>query len=460
MKNRHLHVITNSEIEDFRKCRALWGYRNAELLRPIHEPVSLNYGKLYHLGCDAGWTAAWEELSWSTGERLSRAISGALVAMHDAVAEHRTWLEGEAPFEQQEAREAALAELQEQAEVAQWAVAHYFQRRQQDLDLVPLAIEAPFDVPIPNRVGQAGNLRQDGKMDLVLWDREACQVLLHEHKTTQYGVQTYESRLPLLTQPTGYLRALRTMMDRAYGEGWWEGEVFRAGEMGFWSHTTPAVMKLMVAERGTILGATTGTIAFNVSRRAQPHKPKVNKLRMPASAAKLDTPLARLLKEQEADGVNRGEVSVAEIDTLPEVYERALLEQAQVRHQPITDEQRAKLAALQAKSRSFFEQFEFYRGPAELERWRKEMWVEARQIREAEREPSMRTRNPHACTGPGSPPCTFSAVCLAPDDPVARAAFRVAAVKHEELSHGDGGFRIHEREPGRPRLGASTPEPF
>lgn len=457
--NRHLHVITNSEIEDFRKCRALWGYRNAELLRPIHEPVSLNYGKLYHLGCDAGWMAAWEELGWSTGERLSRAISGALVAMHDAVAEHKLWLEVEAPFEQADAREAALAELQEQAEVAQWAVAHYFQRREQDLDLVPLAIEAPFDVPIPNRAGQASHLWQDGKMDLVLWDRQAAQILLHEHKTTQYGVQTFEGRLPLLTQPTGYLRALQVLLERVYREGWAPTDTHP--QATFWEHTTPAVQMLMARERGTILGATTGTIAFNVSRRAKPNKPKVNKLRMPASAAKLDTPLARLLREQEADGVNRGEVSVAEIDTLPEVYERALDEQAQVRHQPVTDEQRAKLAALQGKARSFFEQFEFYRGPEELERWRKEMWVEARQIREAEREPSMRTRNPYACTGPGSPPCTFSAVCLAPGDPVARAAFRVAAVKHEELSHGDGGFRIHERGQGKSLLGApAPPEPF
>lgn len=459
MKNRHLHVITNSEIEDFRKCRALWGYRNAELLRPIHEPVSLNYGTLYHLGCDAGWREAWAQLDWSTGERLSRAISGALLAMHDAVAEHRTWLEAEAPFEHPDAREVALAELQDQAEVAQWAVAHYFQRREQDLALVPLAIEAPFDVAIPNRAGQAGNLRQNGKMDLVLWDREAAQVLLHEHKTTQYGVQTFEARLPLLTQPTGYLRALQTLMERAYSEGWAPTDTHPVKT--FWEHTTPAVQILMQRERGTILGASTGTIAFNVSRRGKPHKPKVNKLRMPASAAKLDTPLARLLREQEADGVNRGEVSVAEIDTLPEVYQRALDEQEQTRHQPVTDEQRAKLSALQAKSRSFFEQFEFYRGPAELERWRKEMWVEARQIREAERDPTMRTRNPYACTGPGSPPCLFGAVCQAPDDPVARAAFRVAAEKHEELSHGDGGFRIHERRPGQSRLGTSAPpEPF
>lgn len=452
--SRHLHIITNSEIEDFRKCRALWGYRNAELLRPLHQPMELNYGSLYHLGCDAGWKGAWGQLEASLETRFAWAVSEAMRAIHEASIAHRAWLEQEATFEQEERREEARVELLEQTEIAQWAVMHYFERRKEDLEMVPLAIEAQFDVAIPTRSGQGHILHQNGKMDLVLWDRQAQQILLHEHKTTGYGVQTYEGRLGLLTQPTGYLRALRILLERAYRDGW-EVQLPQA----FWGHTTRAVMALMERERGTILGASTGVIAFNVSRRAKPNTPKVNQLRLSAKAAALSTPLAGLYAAQERDGVNRGEVSVADIDTLPEVYQRALSEQLAARGLPITDKQIERLRALESKADGYFHQFEFYRGEAELERWRSEMWVEAKAIRAATRDPLLRTRNPHACTGPGSPKCVYGAVCLAPDDPAARAAFRVATTRHEELSNGDGGHgTIKRAQPSL--LGPPSPEPF
>ncbi len=450
--SRHLHIVTNSEIEDFRRCRAYWGYRNAELLRPLHQPLELNYGNLYHLGCDAGWRGAWQALEASLETRYVWAVSESVRAIHEAAIAHRAWLEREAVFEQEDRREESIVELLDQTETAQWAVAHYFERRKEDLDLVPLAIEAQFDVPIPTRKGRGHILHQSGKMDLVLWDRQAVQILLHEHKTTGYGVQTYEGRLGLLTQPTGYLRALRILLDRAYTDGW--------SQEPFWSTTTRAVAQLMAAERGTILGATTGGIAFNVSRRARPNVPKVNQLRLSAKAAALSTPIADLYRAQEADGVNRGEVSAADIDTLPSVYQRALEEQRAARFQPITDKQIERLRALESKATGYFQQFEFYRGEAELERWRSEMWVEAKAIREATRNPALRTRNPHACTGPGSPKCVYGAVCLAPDDPAARASFRVAATRHEELTHGHGGHGTFERQLAAPLLGPASADPF
>jgi hypothetical protein len=443
---RHLHVITNSEIEDFRKCRAYWGYRDAELLRPLEQPLELSYGTLYHLGCDAGWRAAWSELELSTTDRLHRACSGAMLAIHQASAEHRTRLETEAEGDRQQQ---ALEELTEQTEIAQWATVHYFERRVEDLDLVPIAIEARFDVPIPTRAGQGGHLHQNGKMDLVLWDRRASQILLDEHKTSGYAVQTYEGRLQLLTQPTGYLRALQVLLARVSVAGWGSG---------FWNQTTPAVRGLMERERAAIWRSTAGLIRFNVSRRAKPGVPSVNQLRMAAKAAALDTPLSRLYHAQEQDEVNRGEVSAADIDTLPRVYQRALDEQVRERHQPVTDKQRARLAALEAKANPYFQQFEFFRGPAELERWRQEMWVEAKAIRAAERDPTLRTRNPYACTGPGSPKCVYAGVCASPEDPEARAAFRVATTRHEELDHGDGGFGIEQwsaQSVSRP-----APDPF
>lgn len=436
---RTLHVITNSEVEDWDKCHALWGYRYGELLRPLEEPASLTYGDLYHAGCEAGWHAAWQDPELPMATRRHQACAAAMQAVSwrasAFLAERGLVTEAQAATEDEAE---AWREVTESSEVAQWATFHYFQQEGTDLTLVPLAIEAPFRVPIPTRAGHGGFLQQEGKMDLVLWDRQQGQIILEDHKTTGYAVQVFEGKLQLLTQPTGYLRALGTLLDRVYTEGWWP----EPGK-GFWSHTTPAAMQLMQAHRGEILSSAWGQIAFNVSRRAKPKKPDVNLLRAAKHVLAANPHWAALAAAQEQDAVARGEVSAAEIDTLPEVYEAALVEQETSRMLPRTDKQRARLEALRSKVSSFFQRFEFYRGPDELERWRQEQWIKSKAIRAAERDPRERTRNPYACTGPGAPKCLYAQVCQFPDDPVARAAFRVATERHEEIN--DAG---HRAEPG------------
>lgn len=443
-----LHVVTNSEVEDWDRCHAYWGFRYAELLRPREEAPSIGYGDLYHEGCRAGWHAAWLDPGLPLARRREHACAAAMMAVRE-LAQAKLYelglvTEAQAATDQ----EAELwQQTREHIEIAQWALFHYFQQPTTRLDNVPLAIEATFSVAIPTRVGVGGMLWQSGKMDLVLWDREAAQIILEDHKTTGYAVQAYEGKLALLTQPTGYLRALHTMLERAHGEGWWP----QAPGTGFWGNTTQAVRAIMELERKEILASEMGQIAFNVSRRAKPKQPDVNQLRVAKGILAVTPRLAALMAAQEADGVPRGEVSAAEIDTLPEVYEAALVEQETARGLPRTDKQRARLELLRGKASSFFQRHEFYRGPGESERWRQEMWVKARQIREAHRDPRQRTRNPYACTGPGTPKCLYAAVCLSPEDPVARSAFRVASVPHEELD--DAGHRTSAPEPGTPAGG-------
>jgi len=423
---RHLHVVTNSEVEDFDRCHAYWGFRYAEGLRAQEEGGATGYGELYHEGCRAGWHAAWQDPELPLETRRQVASAAAMLAIHQLAANRRTELHSERTAAELEEAE---AELNEHTEVAQWAVFHYFHQLTTDLDLVPLAIEATFSVPIPTRSGQGGMLRQDGKMDLVLWDRRAAQIVLEDHKTTGYAVQAYEGKLQLLPQPTGYLRALGVLLERVWIEGWWP----EAPATGFWGNTTPAAMQIMARERLPILQSAVGQIAFNVSRRAKPKRPDVNLLRVAKGILAVNPTLAALVAAQEEDQVPRGEVSSAEIDTLPEVYEAALVEQETARALPRTEKQTARLAALRGKVSSYFQRYEFYRGPAELERWRQEMWVKAKAIRAAEREPAQRTRNPQACTGPGAPKCLYAPVCLSPEDPVPRAGYRVATTRHEEL---------------------------
>lgn len=449
MATKHLHLVTNSEIEDFDRCHAYWGYRYAELLRPLEEPISIGYGDLYHEGCQAGWMAAWWDPELPNTSRRTNAAAAGMAAIRVLAGKklNEVLARGSLSLDQIEALEAEYAE---HTEIAQWALFHYFQQPTTDLDLVPLAIEASFDVPIPTRSGQGGMLHQSGKMDLVLWDRQACQIILEDHKTTGYAVQSYEGKLALIPQPTGYLRALGVLLERVYRDGWWP-----AGPgTGFWSHTTPAAMQLMQRHRKDIAGATLGQIAFNVSRRAKPKKPDVNLLRAAKGILAVNPRLAALAAAQEQDGLPRGEVSAAEIDTLPEVYEAALVEQESARGQPRTEKQLARLGALAGKTSSFFARHEFYRGPEELERWRAEMWVKAKALREAEKYRQYRTRNPHACTGPAAPKCLYASICTSPGDPVARAGFRVAATRHEELDHAGPGNTVERTGGSGAGLGA------
>lgn len=441
-----LHVITNSEIEDFRKCRAYWGFRYPEGLRPKVVGESLGFGKLYHAGAAAGWWAAWqEEPSWATlGLARERAESAAISAVREQTTKGiRALRETERPENEDE----LVEEAREHQRIAEWALAHYFTVCRNDFLKIPLAIEAPFSVKIPNAAGTGGVLGQEGVFDLVLWDPVESILSIEDHKTTAYGIDALSPRLPLDTQMSGYVRALRMLVDTTFPTG------------SFWQQTTTAARLAMAVQAHRILKAQTGVLQFNVVRRAMPSEPSVNLLKLPAGMAKLDTPLANLFRAQEADGVARGLVSAAQIDTTPEVYRAALDAQERDRFQLATEKQLTLLEALKQRPDTYFAQQPFYRGPTELERWRREMWVEARQIREANRDPSMRTRNPHACTSPGSPKCVYAAVCLDPGSPVARAEFRAATSRHEEVVEAHGGQRTGDTS-SKTLIGPGPADPF
>lgn len=438
MSRRRLHVFTNSEVETWRTCRARWGFTYAELMRPVVRPAPLSFGSLAHAGTAAGWRAAWDRPEDSVDNRALRAIPAAFEAIAAAAERSRLELAGL----DQTAREEAEAELVERRDVAQWVVMHYFDVRRDDLRLVPLLVEAPFEVAVPTNAGVPGYLRHAGVLDLALWDREQATVALLDHKTSAYGADTLARKLPLDTQMTGYLRALRDLLEDYHPDS----EPWLGAPLGARQAAGPFFQE--------VRRAGTGLLLFNVLRRAKPHTPAVNKLALPAAVKKLETaPLAILWREQEADGVPRGEVSAAAIDTTAKVYRQALQEQELARHQPITDKQRARLAQLEQRGETYVEGLEFYRGASELERWRREMWVEARQMRAAERDPLLRTRNPSACSSPSSPRCVYAPVCLAPDSPEARAEFRVASSRHEEVSEA----HAERRSEGDERDGRAAP---
>lgn len=434
---RGLHVITNSELGAWRKCHAYHGFAYAEGLRPLVKPEPLAFGNIYHAGAAAGWRAAWSSPHGSQAERLDRALAGAAGGILRASEEHMQDLR-ETALSPDDHLDELLGQTEEHRDIALWAVGHYFERAAPDLNLVPVAVEAPFRVHIPNKAGQASSLIDDGVIDLVLWDRMAGVLVIQDHKSTSNTVQSLEAKLLLDTQLTGYLVALQLNLEAARYyrrvDSWRAdpGRDLKTGLVGdFWEHMPPGAQSEVEKNQEEFLRARTGALCFNVVRKAKPHTPKLNLLAKKWAVTEAQKIL--LAQQEDANGEPAGEVSVAQIDTTPEVYEAALMRQYHERGLAVTDKQKALLEGLRRKPDSYYYQHEFYRGPLEIERWRAELWVEARRIRKSLRDPRERTRNPLACTGTAAPPCVYRAVCLAPDSPEARAGFRVAQDVHEEV---------------------------
>ncbi len=419
---RRLQMITNSELETWRTCQTKHGFAYEELLRPSVSALPFSAGNVLHEGLRAGWEAAWSEAELSRDVRLALATSAAQAGVR---AEGRLQIAtiaqaGRDGAAESSAVEEATRKLEEAIEVNAWAAVNYFHCVAPELDYVPIAIEAPFKYALPNADGKPGIVSHAGKIDLVLYDREANRIVGQDHKGTTLPVTSLERKLPLDTQMTGYVAYVKRMRGTQGGLG---------------------LDRTTAAARAVLLGqlrpdATMGTIAFNVIRRAVPREPKTNLLKKNQAVHEFQKDLFRA---QEADECGpMGEVSVAECDTTAEVYASALERQAIERGLPITDKQREVLAKLKAKGNTFFAQLEFYRDQSEIDRWRRELLADARRIRETRREPKLRSRNPGACSAPWSPGCAYAALCLNPDDPTVRRSFTVGDRPHQELEESYG----------------------
>jgi hypothetical protein len=406
-KNRPLTVLSNSEVTTHRNCGQLHHFAYVQLLRPEVSALPLTAGNMMHRAIAAGWRAAWSEIELTREERVQRAVAAAL----QSLAEEPPGID---------------PELEEARAIFAWAVPHYFEVQAHSLTHVPVWIEHSFRFRLRNASGDPAHIVYEGGVDLVLWDRSSNCLVVEDHKSTSYAIESFEGRLALDTQTTGYVVALREhFLPR--------GAVTLAAAIDECT-TTKAAKAVMMANALALSTAKIGNVAFNAIRKRKPEEPGINLLKKGQVVTSLQK---TLFEAQTTDGQPRGEVSVRQIDTTAEVYANALNDQFFERELPITEKQQAILQGLKAKRSSYCGKLEFFRGAPEIERWRKEIWAEAKQIRETELHGKMPIRNPGNCTRPSSPRCAYEALCLAPDDPVIRKSFRVALTKHEELSHGD-----------------------
>jgi hypothetical protein len=375
-----LTVISNSEVQTFRDCGQKWAFAYVERLRPKTVAPPLSFGSAIHAGLAAGYLAIAAARTRSSEATLPEVLDAAEGAT-------RRYREAWEPSSEQSEEEGAKA-----FEVALWMIRHYWQTHERDLrTLVPLGVEVPFQAPLIDSMGRRiAHLQLAGVIDLIAYDTEAKDLVVVDHKTTSAEVSTIDRRVEMDPQMAGYLWAVR--------------EYIRQGRILSLLSVPPSLRDLGARiERGDV---PTGRIAYNVLRKRAPRTPEITQ---------------------------RGMVSVSAIDTLPSIYARAL-EQQEERGYVRTEAQADLLARLVAKGDTFLSRREFFRSDAELDRWRREAFLDGSRMREARLDGGLVTRNPGHCTSAWSMPCVYRSVCLDPSAPELRESFRVAVETHEEIT--------------------------
>jgi hypothetical protein len=222
---------------------------------------------------------------------------------------------------------------------------------------------------------------------VVWYDAAEKDLIVEDYKTTSDRVTSNSRRIDMDPQTTGYLHAVRWMIDH-----------------------DPAFQRSLRA----------GQIAFGVT----PHKPRLGRVRFRTLRTKMPA---------EPRWLKNGTLSTDKSqDTLAEWYREALGRQ----EAPATHAQMDVLERLEARGDVWFAEAEAYRTQEDIDRWAREWRVDAAGARAVMRDPALRTRNLRVCTGIGGK-CRYWTLCRDPENDLYRDEFRVADEMHEELAEDD-----------------------
>lgn len=365
MPKMQLQVLTPSELSSFRSCRQRWWLNYDQRLDPIRDDSYVrNLGNLYH-GCVAlGITAIYR--NWQSAPVTPMdAEHGYEVAVDHAL----KLLAKQTPTNGADVE--ALTEWQQMGDKLFSMLRSYWDFMVDRWEhLVPLYVEGRFRVPILNNGGKVGHLWLEGMWDVVWWDKRQQALFTEDHKTTSKGFSEIERRLPLDVQMSSYVYALKATL-RAR---------LKPKQTELW----PGYEALGITHAAI---DAVGIVRYNVVRTKAPTRPKTNK---------------------------DGTISVAAIDTTPDMYRAALESQEGTPKPAVAEKQQALLAKLEATPPEYFRQIEHHWSERELERWRKEVWIEAADMRSVSRKPERATRSQWFCTeGPYG--CSYEDGCLEPD---------------------------------------------
>lgn len=378
-------TITISELGTFRGCKQKWLLRYHLQLDPNRDESAKRYlGTLFHDCTAQGIRAVYDK----------RPHQGWDIC-HLAGLDKANGVAAELLIEAQpgeHAPEDMHAEWTEMQDKLYSMIGFYFdfmcERWQY---LVPLLVEGEFLAPIRDAKGRAVNLWLTGAIDIVWWDTRTRSIIVEDHKTTSKTFTDFERKAPLDSQMCGYVYATKEVLHTALA----------AEKRGDIPKGMPSLHALGITESHI---ESLGTIRYNMSRSRVPSVPHVNQ---------------------------NGKVSVKKIDTTPAIYLEALREQEEVRGIPPDEKQTEKALELKEMDRPYFAQLEHFWSAREVERWRKEAWADARQMRAVSRNPEEATRNQWLCTeGPYG--CAYSDGCM--DHDQIDAFYTRREKRHAELS--------------------------
>lgn len=403
--NRNKLVVTNSEQSAYQNCRQLWAFQYREGLRPKRTRPAFAVGGAVHAGLAAMYRGIAREqrggrLPFVSSDLLEQLRSAAFAAMDEKLMRFtRELYERADSSADPNAFDEAIAEAQVAEMEARSSVDRYITAYADDATkYVVVASEQPFMVPLRAANGHATpRASRAGVMDLVLYDPDNRDLVLTEFKTTAGDARKAEEKLDMDPQTTGYVWALRDLVQHRGSAGW-----LRDYE-----------------------SATTGRVFYVVIKKSGPKQPKWNK-----------------------DGM----LSAAQCDTTRAVYAAALQEQEQLgglredgkrgKPAPPTEKQLDLLNALPTSDAKWIARHETWHSADVLERWRAEAVAEATQIRASLRGSLPITRNAGHCNHPWSLPCVFRGICKQDSPELRELDYRVVTEPHMEVVEAEAELEV------------------
>lgn len=178
-------LLTNSRRNSFGACHRKHYFEYEQCLRPISEAENLRFGTLVHLGLEA-----WFLHLHHGAERALREALAAITA--------------NAAKESADAYAIATAVAMMEGYSARWS----------DEDIVVLAVEQQFEIPLmnPDTGGQSRTFRLAGKIDAIV--RVNGEVRILEHKTTSEDISPdarYWTKLAIDGQVSGYYMGAQSL---------------------------------------------------------------------------------------------------------------------------------------------------------------------------------------------------------------------------------------------------------
>lgn len=282
---KHLVHLSHSEQEGLLTCEHYWRVRYVDRLVPLVAHGAYVRGRWAHAAMERAMRAIMDPLILAMP--LEAVIDHATKVARDAVgqeiAKYGQLQLARVPAELvDEFTQACAADARLHAWMVEHALRAILPEDMERREVV--AVELPFDLPIPGRKG-----RVRGVLDLVTRERQSGFIELQEHKTFASSTDNVTRRLDRDPQTMLYLWAMRELQ-----------------------------------ARGELPDGQVGTVVFNVMRRAMPQRPELTKKGL-VSAAQIDTTAEIYREALEAQGEPPTEAQasrLADLERRPDTYFR------------------------------------------------------------------------------------------------------------------------------------------